>query len=105
MLTHRSGWTITCAPARCRSWTGCGGWHETEFRNRSSFAYTVVTHDESRVLGCVYVYADADADASVWLWVRHDAYEVDATLEQVVRDWIERDWPFTRVAWPRRERG
>jgi hypothetical protein len=32
------------------------GWHETEFRGRASFAYTVVTHDESRVLGCVYVY-------------------------------------------------
>jgi uncharacterized protein len=78
------------------------GWHETEFRN--SFAFTVVTHGESRVLGCVYVYPDADADASVWLWVRRDAHELDRTLEQVVREWIGSDWPFTRVAWPGRER-
>lgn len=78
------------------------GWHETEFRNRTSFAYTVVPHDESRVLGCVYVYPDANADARVRLWVRRDAYELDRTLEQVVREWIERDWPFTRVSWPGR---
>jgi uncharacterized protein len=79
------------------------GWHETEFRNRWSFAYTVVTHDESRVLGCVYVYPGPDADARVRLWVRRDAYELDRTLEQVVREWIARDWPFRRVAWPGRE--
>ena len=78
------------------------GWHETEFGNRTSFAYTVVPHDESRVLGCVYVYPDANADARVRLWVRRDAYELDRTLEQVVREWIERDWPFTRVSWPGR---
>jgi uncharacterized protein len=79
------------------------GWHETEFRSRTSFAYTVVPHDESRVLGCVYVYPDAEADARVRLWVRRDAHELDPTLEHVVREWIARDWPFTRVAWPGRD--
>ena len=78
------------------------GWHETEFRGRASFAYTVVPHDESRVLGCVYVYPDPEADARVRLWVRRDAYELDSTLEHVVREWIDRDWPFTSVAWPGR---
>ena len=78
------------------------GWHETEFRGRASFAYSVVPHDESRVLGCVYVYPDPEADARVRLWVRRDAYELDSTLEHVVREWIDRDWPFTSVAWPGR---
>ena len=32
------------------------GWHEKEFQNRSSFAYTMVAPDESQVLGCVYFY-------------------------------------------------
>jgi len=32
------------------------GWHEKEFENRTSFAYTVVAPDEYEVLGCVYVY-------------------------------------------------
>ena len=66
-------------------------------------APAVVTHDESRVLGCVYVYPDADADARLRLWVRREAHELDPTLEHVVREWIARDWPFTRVAWPGRE--
>ena len=30
------------------------GWHEKEFQNRTSFAYTMVTLDESKILGCVY---------------------------------------------------
>src|SRR5690242_5183601 len=31
------------------------GWHQKEFQRRRSFAYTVVSLDERRVLGCVYV--------------------------------------------------
>jgi hypothetical protein len=30
------------------------GWHQTEFQLRTSFAYTVVSLDESEVLGCIY---------------------------------------------------
>ena len=78
------------------------GWHETEFRIRSSFAYTVVAPDESRVLGCVYVYPDEQADAQVRLWVRRDAFDLDKVLEAAVREWIAREWPFTRVSWPGR---
>jgi hypothetical protein len=69
---------------------------------RSSFAYTVVAPDGSRVLGCVYVYPDEQADAQVRMWVRRDAYELDGVLEQAVREWIEREWPFMRVSWPGR---
>jgi len=80
------------------------GWHETEFRIRSSFAYTVLAPDESRVLGCVYVYPDERADAQVRLWVRRDAWEegLDPLLEQAVRDWLAREWPFASVHWPGR---
>jgi RimJ/RimL family protein N-acetyltransferase len=81
------------------------GWHETEFRIRSSFAYTVVEPDDSRVIGCVYIYPDDDADAQVRLWVRRDAAALDSVLEDAVREWIELAWPFTRVRWPGREKG
>ena len=48
------------------------GWHEKEFKNRTSFAYTMVAPDESQVLGCVYFYPTDKAgyDAEVFLWVR-----------------------------------
>ena len=31
------------------------GWHQKEFQSRSSFAYTVVSLDESEVVGCLYI--------------------------------------------------
>src|ERR1041384_8242428 len=31
------------------------GWHQKEFQRRTSFAYTVVTPSESKVVGCVYI--------------------------------------------------
>jgi hypothetical protein len=30
-------------------------WHEDEFARRSSFAYEVMSLDETRLLGCVYI--------------------------------------------------
>src|SRR5580692_2732294 len=32
------------------------GWHHKEFQMRRSFAYTVMSPDESQCLGCVYIY-------------------------------------------------
>ncbi len=82
------------------------GWHEVEFKNRRSFAYTVVRPDESEVIGCVYFYPppDTEHDVEVKLWVTGKAWEqgLDAELEGAVREWVERDWPFERVFWRER---
>jgi RimJ/RimL family protein N-acetyltransferase len=79
------------------------GWHETEFKTRRSFAYTVVRPDESEVIGCVYFYPppDDEHDVEVKLWVTGKAWGegLDGELEQTVRDWVERNWPFERVFW------
>jgi len=77
------------------------GWHQKEFELRRSFAYTVVAPDESQVLGCVYLFPSETHDVRVRLWVRRSAWEdgLDPALEQAVRDWLERDWPFTSVDW------
>jgi len=44
-------------------------WHQKEFQMRSSFAYTVVKHDESQVLGCLYINPSTKAnfDAEIYL--------------------------------------
>jgi hypothetical protein len=82
------------------------GWHQKEFQRRSSFAYTVVSLDEARVLGCVYVVPPerAECDAEVYLWARESPLgsEADQVLEKAVRSWIAREWPFDRVAYPGR---
>ena len=80
------------------------GWHQKEFQRRSSFAYTVTSPDESRVLGCIYIFPSHKAgdDAAVYWWTRSDApgREVAPPIERSLRAWIADAWPFERVAYP-----
>lgn len=82
------------------------GWHQTEFQLRTSFAYTVVSLDESRVLGCMYIYPTkkADFDVEVTMWVRQScvADGLDEHLYETVSKWIAKDWPFKNPAYPGR---
>lgn len=81
--------------------------HQQEFLDRQAFAYTVVALDESSVLGCVYINPTnrVDADAEVFMWVRKSEYDrgLDEILFQIVKKWINSNWPFTAVAYPGRE--
>lgn len=80
------------------------GWHQKEFQRRTSFAYTVVAPDESRVLGCVYIYPTSKVgfDAEVYFWARQSGVPdgLEAELERVVKDWLDSRWPFDNVAFP-----
>jgi hypothetical protein len=82
------------------------GWHQKEFQIRRSFAYTVVTPSETRVIGCVYVNPTRRSghDAEVFLWVRQSelAGGLDARLYKQVREWLQTEWPFKTVAFPGR---
>ena len=82
------------------------GWHEKEFQNRTSFAYTMVTLDESKVLGCVYFHptTKSDHDVEVFMWVRQSELQsgLDDKLFHAVKIWLERDWPFESPAYPGR---
>jgi hypothetical protein len=83
------------------------GWHQKEFQQRRSFAYTVMNPDESQCLGCVYIYPStkSEYDAEVYLWVRQSAYDsgLDPTLYETIKNWITKQWPFQKVAYPGRE--
>jgi len=82
------------------------GWHQREFTLRSSFAYTMMTPDEDRCLGCVYIMPTRkrDHDCKVEMWVRADALAsgLDEELYRTVRAWIADIWPFTNPAFPGR---
>ncbi len=82
------------------------GWHQKEFQKRSSFAYTVMSLDESTCLGCVYIYPNKEqsVDADVYLWVRKSEFEkgLDPVLFDEVKSWINFDWPFDNVRYPGR---
>ena len=83
------------------------GWHQREFMSRSSFAYSVVTLDETKVVGCVYIDPTRKRgyDAEVFLWVRKSELErgLDSTLYESVKSWLDSDWPFENPGMPGRE--
>jgi hypothetical protein len=82
------------------------GWHQKEFALRHSFAYTVMSLDGSRCLGCCYIYPPSDPafDADAFYWARQSRIgdAADVALGDAFRAWLTRDWPFRRVAFPGR---
>ena len=83
------------------------GWHQKEFQNRSSFAYTVINLDETQCLGCVYIFPsnNPNFDAKIYMWVRKSEFEkgLDPILFKTVKKWIQEKWPFKKVAYPGRK--
>ncbi len=82
--------------------------HQREFLNREAFAYTVVSLDESKVLGCVYINPPQEKSGNIpyaVMWVRQTEYDkgLDHILFQTVKNWIKTDWPFVKVEFPGRE--
>ena len=82
------------------------GWHQKEFQQRTSFAYTVMNLDESQCLGCMYIFPsrEDDYEADIYCWVRKSEFDkgLDELLFSTVKDWIVNDWPFQKVRFPGR---
>lgn len=74
------------------------GWHEKEFQRGTSFAYTLITPEEDRVLGCVYVEPTQhpDHDSEIRYWVRESelATGLEEELGSTLRHWVRSCWPF-----------
>lgn len=83
-------------------------WHQREFENRTSFAYTVVSPDEKECFGCLYLYPPGyrseqskEADVDVSFWVTQEAYNqgLYAKLYGVLDGWLQADWPFEKIVY------
>lgn len=83
------------------------GWHQKEFQLRSTFDFAIMSLDERRLLGCVYVdpAEKEGAEAEITFWVRADELDtgLEHELEATVRQWIASAWPFTQVIYPGRD--
>ena len=82
--------------------------HQQEFLDRERFAYTVVSLDESKVLGCLYINPPEEKTGYkpyAMMWVRQSEYDkgLDNILFQSVKKWIKEDWPFDELIFPKRE--
>lgn len=82
------------------------GWHQKEFQRRSSFAYTVMSLDEARCLGCMYIYPPSSEqhDADVYYWARQSevANGLEERLFESIKNWLQTSWPFAAVNYPGR---
>ena len=82
------------------------GWHQKEFQNRTSFAYTMMTLDERICLGCTYIYPSTQPNYEVeaYCWVRKShAKELDQVLFETFKLWLQKSWPFEKIAFPGRD--
>ncbi len=77
------------------------GWHQKEFQLRSSFDYAVMSLNEQRLLGCVYIDPphEPGTDADVWYWARQSelASGLEAELASFLATWLAEAWPFRTV--------
>jgi hypothetical protein len=78
--------------------------HEAEIEAHESFNYALLDHEESTLLGCVYVdppeeHSPPGTDAVVSWWVVDDAAGTDLELavDDVVPRWLAEAWPFRSV--------
>jgi hypothetical protein len=88
-------------------------WHELEFRDGTSFTYTV--HGPGGYLGCAYLYPMGrrteltaelmEYDVDVSFWVTPDGYERGyyEKLHAGLRQWLADGFPFWRPYWSNRE--
>ena len=78
--------------------------HKQEFESRQAFAYSVFNKSKNKCLGSVYIDPSQSQsyDCEVYLWVRDDSIALDKTLYQTVLNWLQKDWPFSKVAFPGR---
>jgi len=78
--------------------------HWMEFENREAYAYTVLTPDRSRCIGCIYLgpVESKPRAASLAYWVVADELtnDLDRHLLDTVLGWTESDWPFDEVILP-----
>ena len=81
--------------------------HQMEFVLHYSFAYTIMSPDESLCLGCLYINPcrkmGYDAEVSMWGRSSELVNNLDSELYSCIKKWIDEAWPFSRPAYPGRE--
>ena len=78
--------------------------HWKEFEAREAYAYTVLTPDAERCVGCVYINpADGNpraAEMAYWVVANELQNDLDEHLIQSVLGWIKDAWPLDLVVMP-----
>ncbi|WP_085299318.1 hypothetical protein [Cognaticolwellia mytili] len=78
--------------------------HKQEFESKDAFAYSVFNSTNEKCLGSVYIdpSRSSNYDCEVYLWIRDDSIVLDKLLYRTMLNWLQVDWPFSKVAFPGR---
>jgi len=78
--------------------------HHGEFLRGEAFAWTVLSPDRLRCLGCTYLERCPEIDgAQLAFWVIDDAIDMEAELVTAVLQWVHAVWSIDRVLLPLRD--
>ena len=78
--------------------------HETEFKQKKAFAYSVYPLDKKEYIGCIYINPTKKSyDCEVYLWVSDSNFHMDDVLFRQTKKWLEEAWGFRHAAFPGRE--
>lgn len=79
--------------------------HESEFRQKKAFAYSVFTKNKDEYIGCVYINPTLKNifDCEVYLWVKDSRNELDQKLFQEIKKWLLGYWNLNAIAFPGRD--
>lgn len=78
--------------------------HETEFKQKKAFAYSVYPLDKNEYIGCIYINPTKKIyDCEVYLWVSDSNFHMDDVLFRQTKKWLNEAWGFRHAAFPGRE--
>ena len=79
--------------------------HETEFKQKKAFAYSVYPLDKNDYIGCVYINPTKKKsyDCEVYLWVSDSNFHMDDVLFRQTKKWLNEAWGLRHAAFPGRE--
>jgi hypothetical protein len=69
------------------------GWHEKEFRDGSSFSYTITNISRSKCYGCIYIYP-IRGEKILSFWLREDGVcpITEKTFRTILTEWLTSEW-------------
>ncbi len=80
---------------------------KAQWDGRKSFPFAVLTADGTKELGCFYLRPSGKAgyDVVATMWTIQDAFDkgFEDQLYKDMKVWLEKAWPFQKVAWRGRE--
>ena len=78
--------------------------HESEFKQKKAFAYSVYPLDKNEYIGCIYINPTKKSyDCEVYLWVSDSNFHMDNALFRQTKKWLNEAWGLRHAAFPGRE--